>query len=95
MFNLQAIFLLGFLINFASGLLWQRHGHPILVVAQESKLCSGKSKTSNILTIACVEALGHNFFQIISYLVGMGRYEKYVDRDVANAKPYRIRDSAF
>ena len=28
-------------------------------------------------------------------LLGMGRYEKYVDRDVANAKPYRIRDSAF
>ena len=27
--------------------------------------------------------------------LGMGRYEKYVDRDVANAKPYRIRDSAF
>ena len=29
------------------------------------------------------------------FKVGMGRYEKYVDRDVANAKPYRIRDSAF
>ena len=28
-------------------------------------------------------------------VLGMGRYEKYVDRDVANAKPYRIRDSAF
>ena len=27
--------------------------------------------------------------------LGMGRYEKYVDRDVANAKLYRIRDSAF
>ena len=25
----------------------------------------------------------------------MGRYEKYVDREVANAKPYRFRDSAF
>ena len=29
------------------------------------------------------------------FKIGMGRYEKYVDRDVANAKPYRIRDSAF
>ena len=29
------------------------------------------------------------------FTVGMGRYEKYVDRDVASAKPYRIRDSAF
>ena len=29
------------------------------------------------------------------FVLGMGRYEKYVDRDVANAKPYRIRDSAF
>ena len=31
----------------------------------------------------------------VQFSVGMGRYEKYVDRDVANAKPYRIRDSAF
>ena len=28
----------------ASGLLWQRSGHPIVLVAQESKLCSGESK---------------------------------------------------
>ena len=40
MFNLQATFLLAFLLNFANGL-----------VAQESKLCSGESKTSKILTI--------------------------------------------
>ena len=40
-FNLQATFLLGFLLHFASGLLWQRSGHPIVLVAQESKLCSG------------------------------------------------------
>ena len=26
-------------------------------------------------------------------LLGMGRYEKYEHRDVANAKPYRIRDA--
>ena len=45
-FNLQASFLLGFLLNFASGFLWQRSGHSILLVAQESKLCSGDSKTS-------------------------------------------------
>ena len=32
---------------------------------------------------------------IYALQLGMGRYEKYVDRDVANAKPYRIRDSAF
>ena len=63
-FNLQATFLLGFLKNFPSGLLWQRSGHPILLVAQESKLCSGESKTSNILTIACVQAVRHSFFQI-------------------------------
>ena len=50
MFNLQATFLLGFVLNFASGLLWQRSGHPIIVVAQESDLCSGESKTSKILT---------------------------------------------
>ena len=29
------------------------------------------------------------------FLLGMGRYEKYVHWEVANAKPYRIRDSAF
>ena len=63
-FNLQATFLLGFLLNLASGLLWQRSGHPILLVAQESKLCSGESKTSKCLTIACVQAVGHSFFQI-------------------------------
>ena len=62
MFNLQATFLLGFLLNFASGLLWQRSGHPILMVAQESKLCSGESKMS--LTIACVQAIQASFFQI-------------------------------
>ena len=45
-FNLQATFLLGFLLNFASGLLWQRSGHPIILVAQESKLCSGESNWS-------------------------------------------------
>ena len=45
-FNLQATFLL----NFASGLLWQRSGHPIILVAQESKLCSGESKTSKFFT---------------------------------------------
>ena len=64
MFNLQATFLLGLLLNFASGLLWQRSGHSILLVAQESKLCSGESKTSNILTTACVQAAGNSFFQI-------------------------------
>ena len=49
-FTLQAAFLLGFLLNFASGLLWQRSGHRIILVAQESKLCSGESQTSKILT---------------------------------------------
>ena len=48
-FNLQATFLLGFLLNFACGLLWQRSGHPIILVAQESELCSGESKMSTIL----------------------------------------------
>ena len=43
-FNLQATFLLGFLLNFASGLLWQRSGHPLVMVAQKLKLCSGESK---------------------------------------------------
>ena len=36
-----------------------------------------------------------HFLIFLTFPVGMGRYEKYVDRDVANAKPYRIRDSAF
>ena len=27
--------------------------------------------------------------------VGMGRYEKYVHREVANAKLYRFQDSTF
>ena len=31
----------------------------------------------------------------VPFFVGMGRYEKYVHREVANAKPYRFRDSAF
>ena len=34
-----------------------------MVEGQESKLCSGESKTSNILTIAFVQAVGHSFFQ--------------------------------
>ena len=38
-FNLQATFLLAFLLNFAGGFLWQRSGNYILLVAQESKLC--------------------------------------------------------
>ena len=63
MFNLQATFLLGFLLNFASGLLWQRSG-PSILVAQESKLCSGESKMSKVLTIASLQAVGHSFFQI-------------------------------
>ena len=41
---------LAFLVNFASGLLWQRSGHPIILIPQESKLCSGESKMSKILT---------------------------------------------
>ena len=63
-FNLQATFIFGFLLNFASGLLWERTGHHIVLVAQESKLCSGESKMSKILTIVCVQAVGHSFFQI-------------------------------
>ena len=63
-FNLQATCLLGFLLNFASGLLWQKSGHPIVLVAQESKLGSGESKMSKILTIGCVQAVVHSFFQI-------------------------------
>ena len=50
-----------FLLNLASGLLWQISGNPILLVALESKLCSGESKTSQVLTIACVQAIGHSF----------------------------------
>ena len=57
-------FLLGFLLNFASGLFWQRSGQPFVLVAQESKLCSGELKTSKILTIALVQAIGHSFFPI-------------------------------
>ena len=60
-FNVQATFLLGFLLNLASGFLWQGSGHPIVLVAQESKLCSGESKTSNIFIIACVQAIWHSF----------------------------------
>ena len=63
-FNLLATFLVECLLNFASALLWQRSGHTILLVAQESKLCSGKSKTSKILIIACVQAVGHSFIFI-------------------------------
>ena len=55
---------LGFLLNFASGLLWQRSGHPIVLVGQESKLGSGESKMSKILIVACVQAVVHSFFQI-------------------------------
>ena len=35
-----------------------------LLVAQKSKLCSGESKTSKNLTIACIQAIGHSFFHI-------------------------------
>ena len=63
-FNLQATFLLGFLLNFASGLLWQRFGHHIVLVDQESKLGSGESKMSKILTIACVQAVVHSFLHL-------------------------------
>ena len=62
LYSRQATFLLGFLLNFASGLLWQRSGHPILLVARELKLCSGESKTRKILT-CCVQAKGHGFCQ--------------------------------
>ena len=58
MFNLQATFLLGFLLNFASGLLWQRSDHSIVLVGPESKLGSGESKMSS------VQAVVHSFFQI-------------------------------
>ena len=64
MFNLQATFLLGFLLNFASGLLWQRSGYLIVLVGQESKLGSGESQMSKIFTIAFVQAVVHSFFQI-------------------------------
>ena len=58
---------LGFLLNFASALLWQRSGHPILLVAQESKLCSWESKTSkdftcNLKTVAFREFCLNMFF---------------------------------
>ena len=39
----------------ASGLLWQRSGQPVVLVARESKLCSGESKASKSLTIVCVQ----------------------------------------
>ena len=58
-FNLRATFLFGFLLHFTSGLLWQKSGHPILLEAQESKLCSGESKMSNIFTIAGARAEFH------------------------------------
>ena len=48
-FSLQATFLLD---------------HPIVLVGQESKLGSGQSKMSKILTIACVQAVVHSFFQV-------------------------------
>ena len=67
--QLQTTFPLGFLLNFASGLLWQRSGHPIVLVGQESKLGSGESQMSKILTIACVQAVMHSFFRFILYLV--------------------------
>ena len=54
----------GISFNFASGLLRQRSGHPIVLVGQESKLGSGESKMSKTLTIACVQAVVHSFFQI-------------------------------
>ena len=56
-------------LNFAGGLLCQRSGHPVILVAQELKLCSGESKMSKVLTIACVQAIGHSFFHIYLYLV--------------------------
>ena len=45
-FNLQATFLLGFLLNFASGLLWQRSGQvAILFGSQDYALRSQKRQT--------------------------------------------------
>ena len=64
----------GFLLNFASGLLWQRSGQPIVLVHQESKLCSGESKTSNILTIVCVQAVGQ-FLSDFIFSTLIGEYE--------------------
>ena len=36
---------------------------------------------------------GH--YGLVAFLLGMGRYQKCVHREVANVKPYRLRDSAF
>ena len=56
-FNLQATFLFGFLLNFRSHFLFQRSGHSILLLAQELKLCSGESKLSEIWTIDWVQTV--------------------------------------
>ena len=37
-FELQATFLKGFLLNLAGALLWQRSHHPVVLVLLESKL---------------------------------------------------------
>ena len=74
--NLQATFLFGFLLNFASGLLWQRSAHHIVLVGQESQLDSRESKMSKILTIACVQAIAYSCIQI--YIIFSARIGGYV-----------------
>ena len=52
-----------------SGLLWQRSGHPFVLVDQESKLCSGESKTSKKFDYCLCSSYRAVSFRFILYLV--------------------------
>ena len=59
----------------------------------EQHIATKYSKCNSLRVISHIITLGKS--AITHSKVGMGRYEKYVHREVANAKPYRFRDSAF
>ena len=47
------IFLLGYLLNFVSGLQWQKPGHAIFLVAEELKLFSGMKNVKKYAYCLC------------------------------------------
>ena len=55
-------------ISFASGLLWQRSGHIFVLVDQESKLCSGESKTSKQFDYCLCSSYRAQFLSDLFYI---------------------------